>query len=141
MFKIELVCPAEASAVSMGFDQRTIGTVRAFRDKLLRTQKGSAYLSVARMNIGLVTTILNILKTNKELRDEAMRVLKPFIKAVETVDQLKPMKLEEKDFNEAIKVLDRLARIDSKLLPAVSRIKEEIPLYVGKSVKEIMREL
>jgi hypothetical protein len=141
MFKIELVCPAEASAVSMGFDQRTIGTVRKFRDRLLRTQKGSAYLSVARMNIGLVTRILNILKTNKEIRDEAKRVLEPFIKAVETGDLLKPMKLEEEHFKAAIKVLDRIAEIDRRLVPAVSKIKEEIPLYVGKSVNEIMREL
>ena len=141
MFKIELICPAEASAITMGFDQTTIGTVRKFRDRLLRTQKGNAYLSVAVKNIGDVTRILNVLKMNKEIRDEARKVLEPFIKAVETVDQRQPMKITEEHFKAAIKVLDRIAEIDTKLLPAVRKIKEEIPLYTGKSLDEIIREL
>lgn len=141
MYKIELICPAEASAVTMGFDQNTIGMVRQFRDRLLRTEKGSAYLSVALRNMGAVTRVLYILKTNKEIRDEAEKALKPFITAVKTVDQRKPMKLEEEHFKAAIKVLDRIAETDRKLIPTVDRIKEEIPLYVGKNLKEIMREL
>lgn len=141
MFNIELVCSAEQSASAMGFDRETVEMVRKFRDRLLVTRRGRAYLYRALRNIGDVTRVLNILKKDRKIRVEAVKALEPFIKAVKTVDGRKPMKLEEDHFKAAIKVLDRLAEADRKLMPAVSRIKQEIPLYVGKNLRQIMREL
>jgi C1A family cysteine protease len=138
MFKIELICPAEASGLAIGLNQKTIGMVRQFRDKLLHTEKGSAYLSVAVRNIGDVTRILHVLEANKDLTIEAGKALKPFLEAVEALDSAKPMRLQEDYFKAVIKVLDRMAEIDRKLAPALSRVKEEIPTYFGKTLKEIM---
>jgi C1A family cysteine protease len=141
MYNIELICPAEQSADAMGFDKATIETVREFRDRLLVTRKGRAYLHRALLNIGDVTRALTILKRNKKIRGEAVRALEPFIKAVKTVDERKPIIFKEEHFKAAINVLDELAKADRKLNPAVSRIKQEIPLYMGKNIRQIMREL
>jgi len=141
MYNIELICPAEQSASTMGFDKGTIEMVRKFRNRLLVTRRGRAYIYRALRNIKDVTRVLRILRKDKEIRVAVVNALKPFIMAVETIDSSKPMRLEGKHFKPAIKVLDMLAKTDRELVPAVARIKQEIPLYVGKNLRQIMREL
>jgi C1A family cysteine protease len=141
MYNIELICPAEQSASTMGFDKETIEAVRKFRDRLLVTRKGRAYLYRALLNIGDVTRVLNILRKDKKIRGEAVKALEPFVKAVKSVDERKLITFEEEHFKAAINVLDQLAKADRKLGPAISRIKQEIPQYMGKNLRQIMREL
>jgi C1A family cysteine protease len=141
MYNIDLVCPAEASGTTMGFGKEDIEIVRKFRDRLLFTRKGNAYLYSALKNIGAVTKVQHILKTNKELREEAANALKPFLNAVKKIDERKPVKLAKRDFEEAIVVLDKIVKIDRELKPAVDRIKEEVDRLVEKDIRTIMREL
>jgi len=141
MYKIELFCPAEESATAMGFSKDTIKMIRDFRDGLLTTRKGRAYLDLALENIGNVTRVFHLLKKNDKINMEAAKALKPFIEAVKTMNTRRPLRLEEKHFNAAVIVLDKLAEVDRNLRPAVKRIKEETPRYVGKNLREIMREL
>lgn len=141
MYTMELICPAEESGTTMGFSEKDIGMVREFRNRLLRTEKGRAYLYRALKNIGAVMRTLNVLKKDEEIKAEAMKALKPFVAAVRTLDARRPMRLEEEHFKAASIVLDRIAKADRKLIPHVSRIKQEMPRYVGKNIRQIMREL
>jgi len=140
MYKIDLICSAEKSASAMGFDKETIEIDRKFRNRLLVTRRGRAYVYHALRNIKDITRVLRILKKDEKIRVEAVNALNPFIMAIKTMDTRKPMRLEKENFKTAIKVLDILAKTDKELIPAVSRIKQEIPLYVGKNLRQIMRE-
>ena len=141
MYKIELVCPAEESAVTMGFKKEEIQMVRGFRDRLLTTRKGRAYLARASRDLGAVTRVLHILQVDEKIRGEAMKALKPFIAAVRTMDEKEPLKLEEEHFKAANIVLDRIVKADPNLKLHVNRIKQEIPLHVRKNLRQIMSEL
>jgi C1A family cysteine protease len=141
MYKIDLFCPAEESGKAMGLPSDTITMIRSFRDNLLTTRKGRAYLTLAQENIGLVTRIFHILKRDAELRKEAMNALEPFIKAIITKDSFRPFRLKEEHFKAGILVLKKLGKRDPKLVLAVKRITEEVPRFVGKNIRQIMHEL
>jgi len=141
MYAIELLCPAEVSAATIGVDEKTTQMVREFRDKLLTTRRGRAYLYRAARDIGAVTRVLRILKKDHKIRDEAAKALQPFIAAIRTMDTKRPLKLEEEHFKAARSVLDQVAKVDPKLTPIVKRIKEEMPRYVGKDLTQILQEL
>ncbi|PVX25469.1 MAG: hypothetical protein CW691_04615 [Candidatus Bathyarchaeum sp.] len=141
MYRIDLFCPAEETGRTLGLDDKAIGMVRDFRNALLTTRKGRAYLDLALENIGSVTSIYHILKKNPRLKKEAMKALEPFITAVMTKDSIRPFRLDEKHFKEGILVLKKIAKFDPKLVPAVNRIQEEVPKYVRKNLRQVMREL
>lgn len=141
MYKMDIICPAESSATAMGITRETIQTVRNFRDRLLVTQKGRAYIYRALKNIGSVTNTLNEIVKDPELAKEASTALKPFVKAIQTMDTRRAYKPKDEDYKAAIVVLDKLAHKNKNLKPAVERIKEEIPRYRGKNLRQIMREL
>jgi len=141
MYKIDLACPAEESGTAMGYSQSVAQMVRDFRDDLLTTRKGKAYLDLALKNIGDVTRVYLLLKRDRELNDEARRALAPFLRALKTRDSSRPFTLQEEHFAAGIVVLKKLAKHDPKLAPAVKRIEEEYPRFVGKDINQIMREL
>jgi len=123
------------------FRSDTVSTVRRFRDSLRTTRKGRAYLELSEKNIGYVTRVLDVLKKDASIREEAANAIKPFIKAVDSMHELKPRILKKEEFDAAIAVLDKIAKADPELKPAVKSIKREAPRYMGKSVKQTMLEL
>jgi hypothetical protein len=149
MYKMDLICPAEESATTMGFRSRDIDTVRQFRNRLLLTRKGRAYLNRAERNIGDVTKVMLVLKENKKIREMAAKALKPFVSSVDMYFRPKlrvtrPISLRpinKKDLEQAGKVLDEIAKVDETLRPTVISIKREMDLIAGKSVLQILREL
>lgn len=140
MYKLETICPAEQTGIILGLDQSTIGMVRKFRDKLLRTWKGKAYLYRAMKNIGDVTKILKVLREDVDLRKQAIRALEPFIKNVKSFDDFKPQNLKVEDFKYASDVLDKIVKIDKSLLPSIEMVKEEMPRFEGKNLKRIVKK-
>jgi hypothetical protein len=90
MYKIDLICSAEKSASAMGFDKETIEIDRKFRNRLLVTRRGRAYVYRALRNIKDITRVLRILKKDEKIRVEAVNALKPFIMAIKTMDTRKP---------------------------------------------------
>jgi C1A family cysteine protease len=141
MYKIDVVCPAEESGTSMGYGQDVIQMVRGFRDDLLTTRKGKAYLDLVLENISSVAKIGLLLKRDPELNAEAKKALDPFLRAIKTQNSLRPFVLQKVHFEAGIAILKKIARIDPKLAPAVERIEEEYPKYVGKSIRQTMHEL
>jgi len=141
MYNIELYCPAEASGMNMGFSDQDIQLVRKFRDRVLNTRKGRAYLFSTLRHIWAITSIQHILVTNKKIREETAKALKPFIEAMRTMDQFKPKKLQKAEIQAGIAVLEKMARVDQRLQPAVNAVKERAPQFVGKDLKQILREL
>ena len=149
MYKMDLVCPAEESATTMGFRSRDIETVRQFRNGLRLTRKGRAYISRAERNIGDVTKIMLLLKKDKKIREMAAKALKPFLSSLDLY--LRPrlrltrptrlMPINKKDLELASAVLDEIAKADETLRPAVTSIKREMDMLAGKNVLQILREL
>lgn len=140
MYTLETTCPAEQTGIILELDQTTIGTVRNFRDKLLKTWKGKAYLYRAMKNIGDVTKILKVLREDQNLRKQAIKALQPFINSVKSLGAVKPQILKAEDFKLASDVLDKIAEIDKSLVPSIQMVKEEIPKYVGKNLKRIVKK-
>lgn len=140
MYKLETICPAEKTGIILGLDQSTIGMVRKFRDKLLRTWKGKAYLYRAMKNIGDVPKILKVLRENENLRKQAIKALEPFINSVKSLEDIKPQILKAEDFKLASDVLDKIAEIDKSLVPSIHMAKEEMPKFVGKNIRRIVKK-
>lgn len=141
MYKIDVYCPATESGRAMGLSSNTLHMFRIFRDDLLKTRKGRAYLSVAQKNIGSVTRIFHVLKKDPKLAKEAMNALEPFIKAVKTRDSLRPFKLRADHFKTGIMVLEKIGKRDPKLVIDTTGIIRRVPELVGKTINQILKEL
>ena len=79
----------------------------------------------------------------------AAKALKPFLSSIDLYfrprlrltrpTRLRP--INEKDLELASAVLDEIAKADETLRPAVTSIKREMDLLVGKNAMQILREL